>query len=158
MSECQVPPVVSSSARPHGQLPTRLLCPWDSPGKNTGVGCHALLQGIFLTQGSNAGCLHWQADCLPLSHQASPPGLVGVISEVKVAQSCLTLCDPRDCSPPGSSVHEISQARILEWVAIPSSRGSSRLRDRTQVSRIAGRFFTSELSATCPTTSQNPSR
>ena len=49
-----------------------LLCPWDSPGKNTGVGCHALLQGIFPTQGSNPRLLHWQVDSLPLSHQWSP--------------------------------------------------------------------------------------
>ena len=59
-----------------------------------------------------------------------------------VAQSCLTLCDPMDCSPPGSSVHGTLQARILEWVAVLSSRGSSQLRDQTQVSHIAGRFFT----------------
>ena len=62
-------------------------------------------------------------------------------SESEVAQSCLTLCDPVDCSPPGSSVHGILQARILEWVAISFSRGSSRPRDRTQVSCIAGRCF-----------------
>ena len=48
-------------------------------------------------------------------------------------QSCLTPCDPMDCSPPGSSVHGISQARVLEWVAISSSRGSSQLRDETRV-------------------------
>ena len=59
-----------------------------------------------------------------------------------VAQSCPTLCDPMDCSLPGSSVHGILQARILEWVAIPFSRGSSWPRDWTQVSCIAGRFFT----------------
>ena len=59
-----------------------------------------------------------------------------------VAQLCLTLCDPMDCSPPGSSVHGILQARILEWVAMPSSRGSSQPRDRTQVCGFAGRFFT----------------
>jgi len=59
-----------------------------------------------------------------------------------VAQLCLTLCNPIDCSPPGSSVHAILQARILEWVAIPFSRGSSPPRDQTQVSRIANRFFT----------------
>ena len=52
------------------------------------------------------------------------------------------LCDPMDCSPPGSSVHEISQARTLEWVAMPFSRGSSWPNDGTQVSPIAGRFFT----------------
>ena len=59
-----------------------------------------------------------------------------------VGQSCPTLCDPMDWSPPGSSVHEILQARILEWVAMPSSRGSSQPRDGTQVSRTAGGFFT----------------
>ena len=62
--------------------------------------------------------------------------------KVWVAQLCLTLWDPTDCSPPGSSVHGILQARILEWVAIPFSRGSSQPRDRTQVSLIAGGFFT----------------
>ena len=59
----------------------------------------------------------------------------------EVTQSCLTLCDPIDCSPPGSSVYGILQARILEWVAISFSRGSSQPRDRTQVSCIAGRCF-----------------
>ena len=62
-------------------------------------------------------------------------------------QSCPTLCDPMDCSPPGSSVHGILQVRILEWVAMPSSRGSSQPRDRTYISYIsciAGRFFTAE--------------
>ena len=56
-------------------VPTRLLCPWDFPRKNTGVGCHFLFQGIFLTQGSNPSLLcllHWQVDSLPLSHQGSP--------------------------------------------------------------------------------------
>ena len=57
------------------------------------------------------------------------------------AQPCPTLCDPVDCSPPGSSVHGILQARILEWVAISFCRGSSRPRDRRQVSCIAGGFF-----------------
>ena len=61
--------------------------------------------------------------------------------ESEVAQSCPTLCNPMDCSPPGSSVHGILQARVLEWVAISFSRGSSRPRDRTQVSHIAGRCF-----------------
>ena len=59
--------------QPPGLKPTRLLCPWDFPGKNTGVGCHFLLQGmIILTQGSNPHLLHWQAESLPLSHQGSP--------------------------------------------------------------------------------------
>src|SRR5574342_695802 len=71
--------------------PAKLLCPWDSPGENTGVGCHVLLQ------------------CMKVK------------SESEVAQSCLTLSDPMDCSPPGPSVHGISQARVLEWGAIAFS-------------------------------------
>ena len=59
-----------------------------------------------------------------------------------IAQSCLTLCDPMDCSPPGSSLHGILQTRILEWVAISFSRGLSQPRNQTWVSCIAGRFFT----------------
>ena len=81
---------------------------------------------------------YWQASYYSLI------GLLNVLnrSEVKVAQSCPTLCDPKDCSLPGSSVHGILQARILEWAAIPFFRVSSQPRDWTQVSHIAGRFFT----------------
>ena len=68
--------------------------------------------------------------------------LIGYVY-VLVAQLCLTLCDPMDRNPPGSSVHGVLQARILEWVAIPFSRGSSHHRDQNQVSCIAGRFFSS---------------
>ena len=88
---CQVTSVVSDSVRPHKRQPTRLLCPWDSPGKNTGVGCHFLLQ------------------CMKVKSQS------------EVAQSCPTLSDPVDCSLPGSSVHGIFQARVLEWGAIAFS-------------------------------------
>ena len=80
----------------------------------------------------------------PLSPQELPSLIFSVYEgegEGEVAQSCLTLCDPMDCSPPGSSIQGILQARILEWVAISFSRGSSRPRDRTQVSRIGGRRF-----------------
>ena len=63
-------------------------------------------------------------------------------NEVKISLSCVQLCNPMDCSPPGYSVHEILQARILEWVAIPFSRESSKPRDQTWVSCIAGRFIT----------------
>ena len=63
-------------------------------------------------------------------------------SESEVAQSCPTFCDPMDCSLPGSSIHGIFQARVLEWVAVSFSRGSSWLRDWTRVSRIAGGCFT----------------
>ena len=93
---CYVPSVVSDSVRPHRRQPTRLPCPWDSPGKNTGVGCHFLLQ-----------CME-------------------VKSESQVAQSCLTLSDPMDCSLPGSSAHGIFQARVLEWVAIAFSEETVR--------------------------------
>ena len=82
---------MSDSVRPHRRQPTRLPCPWDSPGKNTGVGCHFLLQ------------------CMKVK------------SESKVPQSCPTLSDPRDCSPPGSPVPWILQARVLEWVVISFS-------------------------------------
>ena len=63
---------VPDSGRPRGLQPTKLLCPWDAPGKNTGVGCHALLQGSFPTQGSNLSLLcllHWQVNSLPLNHR-----------------------------------------------------------------------------------------
>ena len=63
-------------------------------------------------------------------------------SEIEVSQLCPPLCDPMDCGPPGSSVHWILQARILEWVVISFSRGSSQPKDQTQVSRTAGRLFT----------------
>ena len=65
--------VMFDSLWPHGLQPTKLLCPWDSPGKNTGVGCHSLLQGIFRTQGSNPGVLHCRQILYQLSHQGSPP-------------------------------------------------------------------------------------
>ena len=71
--------------------PTRLPCPWDSPGKNTGVACHFLLQ------------------CMKVK------------SESEVTQSCPILSDPMDCMPPGSSIHGIFQARVLEWAAIAFS-------------------------------------
>ena len=85
--------VVSVSVRPHRRQPTRLPCPWDTPGKNTGVGCHFLLQ------------------CMEVKSE----------SESEVAQSCPTLSHPMDCSRPGSSVHGIFQARVLEWGAIAFS-------------------------------------
>ena len=83
---------VSDSVRPHRRQPTRFPHPWDSPGKNTGVGCHFLLQ------------------CRKVK------------SESEGAQSCPTLSDPMDCSLLGSSIHGIFQARVLEWGAIVFSR------------------------------------
>ena len=91
------------TVRPHRWKPTKLPRPWDSPGKNTGVGCHFLLQ------------------CMKVK------------SENKVAQSCPTLCDPIDGSPPSSPVPGILQARTLEWVAISFSRIAEQSSD--QISR-----------------------
>ena len=101
-------------------------------GKNTGVGCHFLLQDIFPTQGWRPGLQHCRLILYHLSHQGSPK-----VKE-KVTQLCLTLCDPMDYI-----VHGIFQARIVEWVAVPFSRTSSQPRYQTHVSSIAGRFFTS---------------
>ena len=83
---------MSDSVRPHRWQPTRLHHPWDSPGKNTGVGCHFLLQ------------------CMKMKSQS------------EVAQLSPTLSYPMDCSPPGSSIHGIFQARVLEWGAIAFSK------------------------------------
>ena len=109
----------------------------DSPNKNTGVGCHAVLQGIFPTQGSNPDLPHCRRFLYHLSHQGKKRK-----KESEVTQSCLTLCNPMNCSLTGFSIHGIFQARVLEWVAISFSRGSSRPRDWTQVSHIVGRCFT----------------
>ena len=94
---------MSNSVRPHRLQPTRLPHPWDSPGKNTGVGCHFLLQ------------------CMKVK------------SESEVSQSYPTLSDPMDCSLPGSSAHGIFQARVLEWgaIAFSESRGQMELIDMT---------------------------
>ena len=113
----QVVMVVQSLSRiqllpPHILKPARLLCPWNSPGKNTGVGCHFLLQGIFPTQESNLGLLH----CRHILYQLSYEGSL----KVKFTQSCVTLCDPMYYT-----VHGTFQAGILEWVAYPFPRGSS---------------------------------
>ena len=115
--------VVSNSLQPHVLLPTRLLCPWDSPGKNTGVGCHFLLQGIFPTQESNTGlphCRQTQADTLTSEPPGSPDWVIWVVSN---SVTPWTLA----CQAPLSL--GILQARILEWVAMPSSGGSSWSRD-----------------------------
>ena len=119
-------------------VPRQAPLSMDSPGKNTGVGCHALLQEIFLTQGSNRGsCISCIAGGF-LTHRTIWEVCVCVL----VMQWCPALCDPMDCSPPGSSVHGIFQARILEWVAISFSMESSWPRLWTWVSCITGRLFT----------------
>ena len=79
-------------------------------------------------------------------------------SESEVAQSCPTLCDPMDCSLPGSSVHGIFQAIVLEWIAISFSKGSSQPRDRTRVSRIIDRRFTVWARGDCPRLHVNKQR
>ena len=88
--------------------------------------------------------VHYKSHCLvPVGEADGTTNKCRHLCAVRlVAQSCLTLCDPMNCSPSGSSVHGILQARILEWVAMPFSRGSSQSRDWTQFSCIAGRFFT----------------
>ena len=73
----------SDSFQPHGLWPTRLLCPWDFLGKNTGVGCHFLLQEIFLTQGSNLGLLHCRQILYHLSHQGSPTVIITSVKTKK---------------------------------------------------------------------------
>ena len=83
------------TVQPHRQKPTRLPCPWDSPGKNTGVGCHFLLQCMKVKSGR------------------------------EVTQLCPTPSDPMDHSLPGSSIHGIFQARVLEWGAIAFSESLS---------------------------------
>ena len=115
--------------------------PWDSPGKSTGVGNHFLLQGILPTWELNPGLLQCRRILCHLSHQGSPRL---ILCACYVAQSCPTLWNPVGCSPPGSSVHGILQARILERVAMPSSRGSSPPRDQTWVSCLT-RFSSCQL-------------
>ena len=87
---------MADSVRPHRWQPTRLPRPWDSPGKNTRVGCHFLLQ------------------CIKVKSQS------------EVIQSCPTLSNPMDCSLPGSSVHGIFQARVLEWDAVAFSESNGK--------------------------------
>ena len=78
---CLVTKLCLTLLQPHGLQPSRLLCPWGLPGKNAGVGCYFLLQGIFLTQGSTLCLLHWQVDSLPHSHQGSHTKLPYYISK-----------------------------------------------------------------------------
>ena len=102
---------MSDSMRPHRRLPTRLPHPWDSLGKNTGVGCHVLLQCMKVKSGS------------------------------EVAQSCPTLSNPMDCSLPGSSAHGIFQARVLEWVAIAFSENLIRSKHLESMKIFLGGLF-----------------
>ena len=92
--------------------------------KNIGVGWCFLLYGLFPAQGWKLGLLPWRAETLPLHNWEARSNESE--SESEVAQWCPTLCEPMDCSLPGSSLHGILQARVLEWVAISFSKGSSR--------------------------------
>ena len=85
------PSFMANSLGPHGLYLALLLCPWDFPAKNTGVGCHFLLQGIFLTRGSKPTSPAWQADSLPLSHQGSPNK--GLSSEAMVFPVVMYGCE-----------------------------------------------------------------
>ena len=88
--------------------------------------------------------IHLGSDKEPLISLGLTQGKILILLSLSLAQLCPTLCDPMDCSPAGFSVHGILQARIPEWVAMPSSRGSPQPRDGTWISCIAGRFFTTE--------------
>ena len=132
---------MSDSSRPHGLQPTRLLGPWDFPGKSTGVGCHCFLHELYAAAAAAAAKSFQLCPtlCAPIDGRlpcSSVPGIpsknTGVgchfllqcmkgKSESEVTQSCLTLRDLTDCSPPGSSIHGSFQARVLEYVAIAFS-------------------------------------
>ena len=98
--------------------------------------------GVGDVQGGLVCCDSWGRKELDTTERLIWPDLFYMKSESEVTQSCPTLCNPKDCSLPGSSTHGVFQAKVLEWVAISFSRGSSRPRDWTQVSRIVGRRFT----------------
>ena len=124
---------MSDSVWPHRWQPTRLPRPWDSPGKNTGVGCHFLLQCMKeKSENEVAQSCPTLCDPIHISPPGSPaPGILNARtlewvaisfsnawkrkSESEVAQSCQALSDPMDCSLPGSYIHGIFQARVLEW-------------------------------------------
>ena len=118
-SESGVAQSCPTLSRPHGLQPTRLLCPWDFPGKSTGMGCHCLLQSsvyvfIYINKivSVNPVSQTLLVTCIFLC--------VLLAAAAKSLQSCPTLCDPIDGSPPGSPVPGILQARTLEWVVLPS--------------------------------------
>ena len=156
--------------RPHRRQPTRHPCPWDSPGKNTGVGCHFLLQCLKVKSQSEVAqsCPTLRPHGLQPTRLLRPwdfPGkstgvgchrllqgegyLAGNDWEEPGELSFLHLSESESCSvvstlcnPMAYIVHGILQARLLEWVAFTFSRGSSQPRDQTQFSLIAGGFFT----------------
>ena len=146
---------MSDSLRPYGLQPTRLICPWDFPGKCTGVGCHCLLRlkalgdaifiGIFSIRKISIIPQYDLSIQLSTSQKFSDLLMILISSfynvsmHAKSLQSCLTLCNAMDCSLPGSSVHDILQTRILEWASISSSRGreGSQPRGETFISCVS---------------------
>ena len=124
--------VVSNSSRPHGLQPTRLLHPWDLPGKSTGVGCHCPLWKLsYRKKKQITSIFHIHTVLTPNSVTKQD------IFVIVYLLSCVRLlCDLMECSATGFSVHGISQARILDCVAISSIRRSSQPRNQTLISCI----------------------
>ena len=140
--------VVSSSVQPHGLQPSRLLCPRDSPSKNTGVGCHFLPSRIFPTQGLNLHLLRWQADSLPLSHLGSP-------------KTCLCSKNYPSFSPTPSihpcnntreeknpNISRMAELRVQSWNII---MGSVSIGQREGTSLFKSRLHSAQRGSTRPT-------
>ena len=108
---------MSDSLRSHGLWCTRLLCTWDFPGKNTGVGCHFLLQGIFMTQGLGPNLLHWQVDSWPLSHQENHVYIRSECSALKHVAVLFSFACVHTCSLPVSLRHHsaILDGEVCIW-------------------------------------------
>ena len=143
MQELEAAVVIQASFKSlgHGPSPDQIL--WSAPGSNR----DDLLAGVKSAKRRQMAPGAWKV--------GRPWRALKAVFQIRaekslyssfclVAPSCPTFCNPMDCSPPGSSAHGTSQARILEWVAVPFSRRSFQPRDRTQVPFIAGRFFTAE--------------
>ena len=132
--------VVSNSWWLHGLQPTKLLCPWNSLGKNTGVDIHSLLRGILLTQGQNLSLQHCRQILYHLNHEGNPHGgcRLSCFSRVR-------LCNPVDCSSPGSSVLGFPMQEYWSELPFPSPGylPDSGIEPESLISpALAGRFFT----------------
>ena len=132
--------IVSDSLQPHGLQPTRLFCPWDFPGKNTGVGSHSLLQGIFPSQG--LCLLHWQADSLPLHHLGSQVWTNSHECEVEGTSLGPGLREQQGGSSQAGGSKEARPTQISRscpdrrvYVCIPGNQTKGRLRSREQTLR-----------------------
>ena len=140
--------VMSDSLWHHGPYSTRFFCPWNSPGKNTGVGCYFLLQGSLQPREQTRVSRIAGRFFTVSTREALYLWNISIIFKMKgkkvlVAQSYLTL-QSYGLEPPGSSVHGSLQSGILEWVAISFSRGSSWAKDQIWVSCVTNRLLTSE--------------